>query len=162
MTGEELCLRIVISQSVSQSQQFLFWLLAVEQMVTSYDFADGEGTGSKDVLQSAMSATSKQQAIYIQSQFVPKIIVDEITVGILHIEIMVSLWYGIGLRDTGDDLQTIIYLATFADHDQSVIWYHWPFCRDAMQITTLREVFPADGLWRDNDLSCLVDFHEIT
>ena len=66
MTGEELCLRIVISQSVSQSQQFLFWLLAVEQMVTSYDFADGEGTGSKDVLQSAMSATCEQKAIDIQ------------------------------------------------------------------------------------------------
>ena len=63
----------------------------------------------------AMSATSKQQAVYIQSQFVPKIIVDEITVGILHIEIMVSLWYGIGLRDAGDDLQIVIYLATFAN-----------------------------------------------
>ena len=131
-------------------------------MEAPYDFADREWTDRKDVLQSAMSATCKQQAIYIQNQFVTEIIVDEIAARILHKEVLIGLWYGMCLRNASDDLQTIVYLTTFTDRHQSVIWYHWPFCRDAMQITSLREIFPADGLWRDNDLGCLVNVHEVT
>jgi len=59
MTGIEVSIGIVGFQSLSQGLYFFVCLLSVEQVEPTDNGMNGPGTGRKNVLQSAMSATRK-------------------------------------------------------------------------------------------------------
>ena len=78
MAGVESCFRILGSQPLSQSRQFFFRLLAVEQVETSDDGTNWPRTSRQNVLKTAMGTACKQQTVDIQSQLMTEIVVDVI------------------------------------------------------------------------------------
>ena len=89
----------MLFQSLSQSGQFGFRFLPVEQVKASNNGLDRHWTGSQYILQAAMSATRKQQTIGIERQLMTEIIMHKVAVGILHVEVLITFGHGMNLRD---------------------------------------------------------------
>ena len=90
-----------------------------------------------------------------------EIVMDIISVGILHIEILISLGHRMILRYMGNYMDTICHLAGMICQNESVIVYIRPFRSDAMQITSFRKERTTHSIRRDDNLSFLILLQEI-
>ena len=130
-------------------------------METADNGVDGVGTGSEDVLESAMGATREKQAFGVKSQLVAEVVVDVSVGGLLHKQVLVALGHRVLLGDVGDDVEAIGDLAGVVDHQKTVSFLRGPLCGDTVEIAALGEKLSADGMWRDDDLGALVDAYEM-
>ena len=90
-----------------------------------------------------------------------KIVVDIISISILHIEILIPLGHRVNLRDMGNSMDTFCYLTGLVYQDKSVFVYLWPLSGNAMQIPSLGKEMTAHGIGRDDNLSLLILLHEV-
>ena len=65
MAGVELRLGIVCFEPLSQRCKFLFALVVIKQMKTTYNAVDRVGACRQDILKTAMSTTCKEQTASI-------------------------------------------------------------------------------------------------
>ena len=188
MAGVELCFWIFCFKSLSQSCQFFFSLLTIKQVETTYNGIYWPGTGRQNIFQSAMSTAREQETIDIQGQFVTEIVMDKITVSILHIEIgfhptfsrhdrievsfILFIWlnekvlipfgHWMNLRYMCNCIEAFSYLKGLVYQDESVIAYLRPFCSDAVQIPPFRKELTAHGVGRNDDFSLLIAFKKVS
>ena len=108
-----------------------------------------------------MSAAREQETISIESKFVTEIILYIFTIGILHEKVLISLGHRMILRDMGNHMDAIIYLAGLAYHNEPVIVYLWPLRSNAMQISSFGVELSAHCIRRYDDLSLSIMPQEI-
>ena len=161
MAGVESGVGILFHQASGQILQFIFRLVMIEQMEATHDGLYGIRTGRKDVLQTAMGATREKQAIGVKSQFMPEIIMHTLAKMVFHKEVSVAFRHWVDLRNIRYHEESISDFSALVDGQQSLLGYLGPLCRDAMQRQTLGEKPATEGTWRDNDLSAVVDGHEM-
>ena len=115
-------------------------------MEASHDSMHRVGAGRQNVLQSAMCTARKEQTVSIQSQFMTEIVMDVIAVGVLYIEILISLRHRMCLMDMSYGMDALCYRAGLVYHDKSVIIDLWPLRGYTMQISSLGEELTAHGM----------------
>ena len=118
-----------------------------------------------------MSTARKQESAYIKSQLMTEIVGDVISVGILHIEILISLGHRVYLRqptlppglpkNMGYRIDAVGYFTGMLYQDESWVAYLRPLSSNAMQMTSLGEELATQGIGRDDDFCLLVDGHEM-
>ena len=90
-----------------------------------------------------------------------EIVVNIISISILHIEILISLGHWMILRDMGYHMNAFCFLTGLFYQDKPVIIYFRPLRSNAMQITSFRKEFTAHGIGRDDNLGFLIMLQEI-
>ena len=75
-----------------------------------------------------------------------EIVVDISPLGILHIEILISLGHRMNLRDMGYHMETFCDFAGLVYQDKSVIVYFWPLRSNAMQIPSFGKELTAHSI----------------
>ena len=90
-----------------------------------------------------------------------EIVVDIISVGILHIEILITLGHRMNLRNMGNHMETFCNLAGLVYQDKPVIVYLRPLRSNAMQIPPLGKELPIHGIRRDDDLCQSIMLQEV-
>ena len=83
MTGMKRGLGIVVCQSAGQTGQFAARLMPVQQVESSHYSPDRPWACRQDVFQSTMGAAGEKQSVGIESQLVPEIIGNKITICVL-------------------------------------------------------------------------------
>ncbi len=109
-----------------------------------------------------MGAAREQQAFNIQSQLMTEIIVDIIPVSILHIEMLIALRHWMNLRNTGNSMDALSYVASLVYYNELFTVYFRPFCSNAMQVPPLGIELLTDSIGRYNDLCLPVLLQEIS
>ena len=82
-----------------------------------------------------------------------EIVVDIISIDILHIEVLISFGHWMIMRDMGNYMDIFFYLTGLVYQDKSVFVYLRPLRGNAMQITSFGKEMTAHGIGRDYDLS---------
>ena len=90
-----------------------------------------------------------------------KIVVNIISINILHIEVLIALRHRMNLGNMGYNLNASCYLTCLVNQSESVISYLWPFCSNAMQIPPLRKELPTHSIGRDDDFCLLIMLQEV-
>lgn len=90
-----------------------------------------------------------------------EIVVDIISSGVLYIEILISFRHRMVLKDMSYHMDVLCYCAGLVYHDESVIVLPWPFRNNTMEIPSLGKELTTHGIWRDENLSLLVYFHQM-
>ena len=91
-----------------------------------------------------------------------EIVVDKIPVGILHIEILISLGHWMILRDMGNHMNTFCNFAGLVYQDESIIVYLQPLRSNAMQIPSFGKEITVHGIWRDDNLSLMIMLQKLS
>ena len=91
-----------------------------------------------------------------------EIVVDIISVGILHIEVLITLGHWIiCLRNMGNHMDSSCYLAGLVYQDEPIVYLR-PFRSNTMQISPFRKEMTAYGIGRDDDFSLLITFKKVS
>ena len=82
-----------------------------------------------------------------------EIVVDITSIGILHVEILISLGHRMNLGDMGNHMEPFCHFSGLIYQVAPVIIYLWPFRSNAMQIPSLRKELTTHCIGRDDDFS---------
>ena len=91
-----------------------------------------------------------------------EIVMDKISISILHIEIQISLGHWMILRNMSNHMDAFYYLTGLIYQEESVIVYLWPIHSNTMQIPSFRKELTTHGIRRNNDLCFSVLLQEIS
>lgn len=101
MAGIELCLGIILRQSLCETDQLVLRLMAVQQMETTQYSGYRLGTSCQDVLQAIVGAACEKQPVNVESQLMTEIIGNVIPLSTLAEQMPVALGHGLDLWDMG-------------------------------------------------------------
>ena len=91
-----------------------------------------------------------------------EIVVEISPLGILHIEVLITFWHRMNLRDMGNYMDTFCHLAGLVYQDKSVIVYFWPLRSNAVQIPSFGKELTAHGFGRDDDFSLSIMLYYVS
>ncbi len=90
-----------------------------------------------------------------------EIVVDVLTISILHIEILISLGHRMNLRDMGNHMETFCDFTGMIYQNKSLIVYLRPLRSNTMQISSFGKELSAHGIGRDDNLCTFIDTQEM-
>ena len=90
-----------------------------------------------------------------------EIVVDKITINILHIEIHISFGHRMVLRDMSYNMDVLCYCAGLIYQDKSIIVNLWPLCSNTMEISSLRKELTTHCNGRKNNSCFVIDAHKV-
>ena len=86
-----------------------------------------------------------------------EIVVDIISCGVLHIEILISFGHRMALRDMSYYMDILCYRAGLIYQDESALINLWPLRSNTMEISSLGIKLTTHSIMRDDNLSTLID-----
>ena len=119
--------------------------MIVEKVKSSDDCINRKRACSKDVFQPAVSTSRKQQTICVKGQLVSEIILNVLSLRILHEKMLITFWHRMNLRYVRYDKDVIANASTMLNLQQSLLWNLRPFGCNAVQIASFRIKHSADS-----------------
>ena len=161
MTGMEHGLGIIVRQPLSEADQVVSRLMAVQQVEPAHDRTDRPGTCRQDVLQTTMGATCEKQPVCMESQLMPEIIGYKNPFCILDEQMTVSLGHGMCLRNMCHNMDAIGDLTGVVHHDEPLPYFLRPHRGDAVHAISHGIELPVDCLRGNDDFRFFVEFQEM-